>query len=269
MHAMEFISKSVLRSLRKPASASHKGQNGILLVVGGSGKYHGAPLLAIKAASRIVDLVYFHSPASLNRDVLAKMKSKSDCFISVPRSGLAEAAGKADCILVGNGLDLNSSNKVLVNTLVRHARGTKIVLDAGALHLVEKSLLGPNTLVTPHALEFKALFGVDASPAEALEQARKHNCVVLLKQRYCYCTDGRVLEKNGNGNEGLTKGGTGDVLAGLCAAFACKNPLLLSARAAAFANGFAGDMLKKTKGVYYNADDLVDEIPLALEKLGG
>jgi len=45
--------------------------------------------------------------------------------------------------------------------------------------------------------------------------------------------------------------------------------LLLSAAAAAFANGFAGDRLKKRKGVYYDADDLVGEIPLALKKLGG
>ncbi len=66
----------------------------------------------------------------------------------------------------------------------------------------------------------------------------------------------------------LATAGTGDVLAGIAAAFACKNPLLLSAEAAAFANGFAGDCLKKRKGVYYDADDLVGEIPFALKNLG-
>ncbi len=266
MENARIIGSQVLRRLRKPAPESRKGENGILLVVGGSGKYHGAPLLAIKTASRVVDLVYFHSPASLNHGVLGRMKSESNCFITLDRRDLLEAAGKSDCILVGNGLELNSRNKVLVNTLLRHFRGKKFVLDAGALHLVESSLLGANTLVTPHSLEFKALFGVEASPEEAKRQAAKRGCVILLKQRFCYCTDGKSISRNANGNEGMTKGGTGDVLAGLCAAFACKNPLLLSAEAAAFANGLAGDMLEKERGVYYNADDLAGAIPLALKK---
>ncbi len=63
---MDVVSRTTVRKLYFPKAGSHKGQNGILLVIGGSEKYHGAPLLAIKAASRIVDLVYFHSPASLS-----------------------------------------------------------------------------------------------------------------------------------------------------------------------------------------------------------
>lgn len=267
---MQVISRKTFgRELFHPKPGSHKGQNGVLLVIGGSEKYHGAPMLAIKAASRIVDLVYFHSPVALNHDVLAKIKSKSDCFITIPKSDLLSVAEKSDCILIGNGLELSSRNKILVNTLLRHFRQKKFVLDAGALHLVEKNLLGPNVLITPHPLEFEALFGKSASPQEALKQAKKHHCVILLKQRYCYCTDGRSLLQSKNGNQGMTKGGTGDVLAGVCAALACKNPLLLAASVASFVNGRAGDRLFVRKSVYYNADDLAEEIPFALKELRG
>lgn len=266
---MKIVGKSVVGKLSRPSSKSHKGQNGLLLVVGGSGKYHGAPLLAVKAASRIVDLVYFHSPEKLNHKILALMKSKSDCFIALERKDLLSTAEKADCILIGNGLEADSDNKTLVNSLLRKFPGKKFVLDAGALHLVDKKLLGKNVLVTPHVLEFKALFGVAATPEEAKRQARKHNCVVLLKKTFCFISDGKSLVRNSNGNAGMTKGGTGDVLAGLCSAFACTNGLFLSAQAAAFVNGFSGDRLKRRKNVYYNADDLAGEIPFALKELGG
>ncbi|MEM4255535.1 MAG: NAD(P)H-hydrate dehydratase [Candidatus Norongarragalinales archaeon] len=266
---MAEIKRRVIQKLFTPAKNSHKGQNGVLFVIGGSEKYHGAPLLAIKAASRIVDLVYFHSPAVLNHAVLVAIKRKSDCFIAVPGEEVFGAAEKCDCLLVGNGLELNGENKVLVNMLLKMFPQKKFVLDAGALHLVERKFLGPNVLVTPHPLEFKALFGAEASPLEAKRQAAKYGCVVLLKKIFCFVTDGKTLFQNKNGNQGMTKGGTGDVLAGLAAAFACKNSLLLSAQAAAFLNGFAADRLKKRKGIYYNADDLVEEIPFVLKQLKG
>ncbi|MFH0835906.1 MAG: hypothetical protein V1834_01975, partial [Candidatus Micrarchaeota archaeon] len=63
---MPKITRAAVRSLSQPKAASHKGQNGVLTVVGGSNKYHGASILAMKAASRFVDLVYFYSPAKLN-----------------------------------------------------------------------------------------------------------------------------------------------------------------------------------------------------------
>ena len=265
---MEFIRETIVKKLFAPKPPSHKGQNGLLCVVGGSKKYHGAPLLAIKAASRIVDLVFFYSPARLNYGVLAKMKAGSNCFITLEREKeLEEWIEKSDCILVGNGLEINAGNKKLVNGLLRKFPRKKFVLDAGALRMVDKKLLGRNVLVTPHPLEFKALFGVNASPEEAKRQAGKWNCIVLLKQRWCFVTDGKRVGRNNNGNEGMTKGGTGDVLAGLCAALACKNDLFLAAQAAAFVNGRAGDALKKAKSVYYNADDLAEEIPFALARV--
>ncbi|MFH0923031.1 MAG: NAD(P)H-hydrate dehydratase, partial [Candidatus Micrarchaeota archaeon] len=142
---MEKIVSSVLSELYKPAPYSHKGQNGILCVISGSEKYHGAPLLAIKAASRFVDLIYFHSPAKLNEKILLSMKSKSNCFITIPQAELFKTMERGDCVLIGNGLELNVANKRLVNdVLKRFAKTKKIILDAGALRMADKKLFTKN-----------------------------------------------------------------------------------------------------------------------------
>jgi len=59
----------------------------------------------------------------------------------------------------------------------------------------------------------------------------------------------------------MTKGGTGDTLAGLIAALYCKNKAWLAACAGVYINGLAGDQLYKKVGPYFNTSDLADEIP--------
>jgi len=69
------------------------------------------------------------------------------------------------------------------------------------------------------------------------------------------------------GNQGMTKGGTGDVLAGLVAALYCKNEAFLAASAASFINKKAGEDLAEKMGIYFNASDLADQIPKTMERL--
>ena len=77
--------------------------------------------------------------------------------------------------------------------------------------------------------------------------------VIIFKDKIYY---------NKTGNAGMTKGGTGDVLAGLCAGFLAQSKdLLQSAINAAYFNGLIGDiLLKKKKGFTYLASDMVEEI---------
>jgi len=257
---VETVSISVLKKLARPSPSSRKGDNGVLLVVGGSAKYHGAPLYAVEAASRFVDLVFFHSPAAEHRALLLEMRKKSREFIWTDARDLDATAKRADCILLGNGMGVSFRTKRVVNGLLRKHGNKKFVLDADALKVADKKLFNGRVMVTPHAGEFKALFGVAASADEAKKQAAKWKCVVLLKGKTDIISDGKLTMKNVTGNAGMTKGGTGDVLAGLAAALACKNGLFLSACAAAYLNGAAGDRLFKRFGFRYNASDLAEEI---------
>lgn len=247
----EKIGIGEVKVLYKPPEKSHKGDNGKLLIIGGSKMFHGAPILAAKIASKIVDLVYFSSIPE-NNELIKKMKSKLCEFIVVPRDEIFDFVKKVDAVLIGPGMRANEETKEITNQLLKRFSNKKFILDAGALHVVDKKLLNENCIITPHKREFEML---------KIKMDKKHKCIIILKGKKDYISNGKETKINTTGNAGMTKGGTGDVLAGLVAALSCKNDLFLSACAGAFINGLAGDRLKKKASYYYNASDLINEIP--------
>ena len=262
----KIIDSKVVKSLYQPPVGSHKGQNGVVLIIGGSEKFHGAPIFAAKVASKIVDLVYFSSVPE-NNELIKNMKSKLCDFIAVPRSKVFEAAEKADAVLLGPGLGVSEETKQLTNDLLKKFPTKKFILDADAFADLDKNLLGKKCVVTPHKEEFRELFGIEASRQAVFEMAKKYGCVVVLKGVEDYVSDGEELRVNTTGNAGMTKGGTGDVLAGLIAALATKNDLFLAACAGVFINGSAGDRLKERVSYYFNASDLIEEIPRTIKQI--
>ena len=97
--------------------------------------------------------------------------------------------------------------------------------------------------------------------------AKKYNCVILLKgPTDVVCSKNKCVKIKG-GNAGMTKGGTGDVLAGLVASLYCKNDAFLSTCVGSYINKKAGESLFKKVGYYFNSSDLVDEIPKAMKEL--
>ena len=72
---MKDFNSGLLKQLYRPAKASHKGQNGKLLVIGGSELFHAAAFWTADVASRIVDLVHFSSPVMENNELM-RIKAK-------------------------------------------------------------------------------------------------------------------------------------------------------------------------------------------------
>ena len=264
-----------VKALYKPPADSHKGQNGQLMIIAGGEHYHGAPLLATKMASKIVDLVFFSSVPE-NSELVRKMRSKLCEFIVVParrsfgEGGPQDEVGKfikrCDAILLGPGMGMIEETKNITNRLLKKYPDKKFVLDADALKLVNPRLLGENCILTPHAGEFQVLFKIRATPQNVAKMAKKYGCVIVLKGPVDIICDGKGdCKKDYAGNAGLTKGGTGDVLAGLVAALACKNDLFLAACAGTFLLGLAGERLFKKVSYYYNPSDLILEIPKVMK----
>ncbi|MDD4351788.1 MAG: NAD(P)H-hydrate dehydratase [Candidatus Gracilibacteria bacterium] len=249
-----------VKSLQRPQAKSHKGDNGKLLILGGSAKYHGAPLLAAKIASKIVDLVYFSSTEG-NTQLLQKMKSKLCEFIAVPQAEILETAKKVDAILIGPGMKVDKKLTALIKKLPK----IPIVLDAGALVTSHLPLITSHYILTPHQQEFKRLFGLSATKENLREMAKKYNCTIVLKGPIDYVANAEKLKLNRTGNAGMTKGGTGDVLAGLIASLACKNEPFLAASAGVFLNGLAAQRLAKKVSTHFNASDLIEEIPRTMK----
>ena len=258
------ISASIFRRLYRPNANSRKRENGCLLIIAGSEKYHGSLFYALKSASRIVGLIYVLSTKE-NLRLVAKLKGQTASFIPVAKINEVET----DAILIGPGMGISSRTRRLVEQILNS--GKKAVLDADALSVLNDKLkekLNPNNILTPHHGEFERVFKLKPTAANLKTIAKKYHCHIVLKGQEDLLADseGNIISSK-MGNAGMAKGGSGDVLAGLTAAFLCKNSAELSAQAAVFATGSAGDELFKTRKYFYDSEDLGEQLPLTLAKL--
>lgn len=260
----KIIYASIFNRLYYPHSNSRKRENGRLLIIAGSGKYHGSLFYALKSASRVVGLIYVLSTKE-NLRLVTKLKSQTASFIPVAKIDEVEV----DAILIGPGMGISPRTRRLVQQVLDS--GKKAVLDADALSILDDKLkekLNLNNILTPHHGEFERTFKLKPTATNLKAVAKKYHCHIILKGQEDLLADPEgniVISKLGNA--GMAKGGSGDVLAGLVSAFFCKNSASLSAQAAVTATGSAGDELFKTRKYFYNSEDLGEQLPLTLAKL--
>ena len=262
-----------LQKLSTPDDASHKGQNGKLMLVGGSKLFHAASLWALTVASRLVDMVYYASVAE-NNEIVTQAKAEFRNGIVVPRDKIESYATEADVILIGPGLprpdgqeEGDDDTKALTERLFNAFPDKKWVIDGGSLQTIRPEQLPKQAILTPHQREFTGLFDLEPTTENAQHMAEKYGVVIVLKGEVDYvCSPDRSIEVHG-GNGGMTKGGTGDVLAGLIAALACTNDLFLAASAGSYLNKKAGESLAIRVGYAFNASDLAAELPSVMHRL--
>lgn len=269
---MEDFNSDLIKKLYKPSGDISKKENGQVTIIGGSSLFHGAPLLALKAASRIVGMIYFSSPEKSVGEVANKLKSKLFSFIWVPWEEIGEYIKKSDSVLIGpgfmryrsekegeNNLDDSSYKETeqITKELLTRFKDKKWVIDAGSLQLLKKEWIPNNAILTPNAKEYKMLFGEN----KILDSAKENNCIIVHKTAKAVVCSPEKCIQIANGNKGLIKGGTGDTQAGLTAALLAKNDPFLAASAATYIVKMAADKLFETRGTFYNADDLADKIP--------
>jgi hydroxyethylthiazole kinase-like uncharacterized protein yjeF len=269
--------ESELKMLFVPEGNSKNGQ---VTIIGGSSLFHGAPLFSLKVASRIVDMVFFASPEPGLKEVSDNLKSDLLSFIWVPWTEVDDYVEKSDSVLIGPGFmryrtekderefpdgtdEASEFTKNITYGLLKKFPDKKWVIDAGSLQVMEADMIPGNSIITPNKGEYERLFG-DMDVSDASE---KYKCTILLKGlKDLVSSKGKTVSIEG-GNAGLSKGGTGDTLAGLVAALYTKNNAYLSASAASYVLKRSGDELFKSVGTNFNADDLSDMVPQILKEL--
>lgn len=274
---MKFVTQEDIKKIQVPAANSHKGQNGRLLIIGGSDLFHAASLWALVTASRIVDLVHYASTPE-NNALVARLKEEFRNGIVIPRSEIDDYIEEDDAILIGPGMTRDAETKELTDRLLTKHPKKQWVIDAGALQMMDLSRIPKGAILTPHHQEFTLLcdkiqdlgckiYDLKTEEERVQAFAKQYNCTVLLKGQKDIASNGdetRVIE---GGNAGMTKGGTGDVLAGLIGALACKNDPFVATLAGSFINKKAGDALHEKVGPYFNATDLSTQIPVTMKEL--
>jgi NAD(P)H-hydrate epimerase len=274
------ISPKLIKQLVLPRSlTSRKGDNGIVLVAGGSRYYHGAPVLASMAALRSgSDLVYTAVPHS----IISAVRSFSPAIIALPlpddkltvgsANRLAAMIPKhADSAAIGMGMSVEPEGIIALIKKLKEVR-TKILLDASALiPQVLSEISSTGTIVTPHAGEHKRLFGNDPGTTKkemvsnVRKLAKKHGITLVLKGWQNIISDGdrtAIIERT---TPAMTVGGTGDVLSGLAAGLLAKmRKSFDAALIGVYFNGLAGDLSFKHRGLHIIATDLLDHLPTVM-----
>ncbi|MBI2572880.1 NAD(P)H-hydrate dehydratase [Candidatus Woesearchaeota archaeon] len=279
-----------LRKLMDRKKTSHKGENGHVLIIGGSEEYVGAVVLAGLAALRSgCDLVTVASPEkvawAINRyspDLLTQ-KIKVAFTVKLAKD-MVKQVEKYDAILIGNGITKHADK--FCQYFIRKSPKLKVI-DADALKGLSFKEFS-NSILTPHEKELEQML-INSNKEFLLPKLREANPkekaeILQGNLRYFLQNDNVLLVKgptdiiisknkiafNRTGNQGMTKAGTGDVLAGICAGFLAKSgDLFKSAVAASYINGYVADiLLKNKKGYSFIASDIVEDLGkvLAMDK---
>ena len=279
--AVKFVGPGEFVYYPIPGKDTHKGENGIVLIIGG-GPYTGAPALAGLSAYRIgVDLVHIATPAMSYYPIA----SYSPNFIVHRLSGdnlaerdldvLRKLSEKVDAVLIGPGAGDHRDAYFTIQSFVREC-DKPVVIDADGIGAVSKDLSvlkGKRGVITPHAMEFKTISGIslpedyEARSVSVREFAKTIGMTILLKGRIDVISDGDRVKLNRTGNAAMSVGGTGDVLAGQVAGLVSKGvDPFDAARISAFTNGFAGDLAFDELGFSLLATDVIDKIPAVLKR---
>ena len=276
------LSSSIIQNfIPARKSNSRKGDNGIVLVIGGSYIYHGAPVLSSLAALRCgTDLVYTCVP-KIN---VTPTRAISPNLIVIPLVDQKLTLGAVKKLVgalprnlhsatIGMGLAIQEKNSLLHLVKSLLDRDVRLSLDASALiPEVLPILAHKNVVVTPHAGEFKRLFGDIPSDSNieriklVEENALKYGITVLLKGPTDIISDGKITYLCEKNIPAMTVGGTGDVLSGLVAGLLSTNRNSLeSAAAASYISGLAGKEVQEKLGLHMTSMDLIDSIPAAMK----
>lgn len=247
---------------------SNKGTYGHVLLIAGSRGRSGAAALAGLAALRSgVGLCTVAVPDNALSDVLGHAPELMGIGLDddkplgpIHLEMLLEAAEGKDALVLGPGIARGKKTAQLIAHLLERFPGP-VVLDADGLNAVAgrlevlRAAQGPLVL-TPHPGEMARLCGLSVAEiqanrvAVARDFARAHRVVLVLKgaRTVVASPDGRA-RVNPTGNPGMSTGGTGDVLSGVCGAFLAQGLAPIDAASTAvYAHGLAGDLEQEWRG---------------------
>ncbi|MEN2999059.1 MAG: NAD(P)H-hydrate dehydratase [Acidilobaceae archaeon] len=270
---------------QRPKEA-YKGLGGKVLVIGGSAEYVGAPIIAARAAALAgADLVYLAAP----REISLGAALNSPHLVPITRGGVEEfkpvlekLKGKVHSVVLGPGLGYSDETIALVEHVSEALRGMNLVIDADALKVVaeRRPLLWSKAVLTPHRGEAGILLGEKVDPLSAdplglaKRVAERYGATAVVKAPLdAACSPEGKCRLNKTGHPSMATGGTGDMLAGIIAAFMARREALSlpvdplnSAAAALYVSGRAGEMAAEEFGENLTSVEVLEKVPKAIKE---
>ena len=269
---------------------AYKGDFGHVFILAGSECFMGAACLCSQSAMRSgAGLVTLGIPKSLQ--FIASLKLTEVMTLPLPETkqatlgekaekGIKAFLKKADCLLMGPGLSRHPDTQRLIRRVLTTC-DKPLCLDADALialagHLDILKSLKNRPVLTPHTGEMAHLLGISVKDVQnnrkkvAKEFALRYNTILVLKghQTIVASPEGKIYI-NKTGNPGMATAGSGDVLAGVLAAFLGQGIAAYQAAClAVYTHGLAGDMAARDMTeVSLIASDIIEYLPKAFKKI--
>ncbi len=256
----ELLDETIIGAIFKPRkSFANKGNFGHALLMAGSYGKIGAAVLGARACLRSgVGLLTCQVPVC-GYEILQSTVPEAMIMVDADEkihTGFTGDLGMYSAVGIGPGIGQDPRTAAFLGDVLQRYK-KPMVVDADALNILSThpdlfSFLPPYSILSPHPKEFERLFG--ASPDDfariemAREQARAHQCVIILKGHYTFVAmpDGKSYF-NSTGNAGMAKGGSGDVLTGILTALLSQSyPAGEAAVLGVYLHGLAGDLAARS-----------------------
>lgn len=268
--------QDVRDSLPPREAAGHKGAFGMSLLYAGTDAMPGSAVLAAIGAIRSGTGKLMIGTTPLVTSILAAHVPEAtylpDGLETLTTTG--ELPEKVSAIGIGPGLDDTAIIDQALEKILRS--DLPVVIDAGALYVNRDWSRNAPTILTPHPGEFSVLTGKSITDIQqnritlSSRFATENNVILILKGKDTVIAfpNGEV-RINPTGNNGLAKGGSGDVLTGMLTSFLSYDENIHSAvENAVYIHGLCADMWAETKSTRsMAASDFQTLLPEAFYRL--
>lgn len=279
---LELTRETALDFLPDRDPEGHKGNFGKLLLLCGSRGYTGAAYLAAMGALRggaglvflgVPESIYAIEAVKLTEAIVFPLPDENGALSRLAIPEIEKRLPAMDAVVIGPGLGQGPGALAALKTVLEKAK-CPVVVDADGINLLGKHmhlLRGRPypTVLTPHDGEYARLGGdLTANRVEdTVKMAQALGCVLVRKGHGSLITDGERCYRNPTGNPGMAVGGSGDVLAGLIAAFLGQGiPPLPAAACGCWFHGAAGDRCARELGQYgMLPTDMLEVLPRLLK----
>lgn len=248
---------------------SNKGTYGKVLCVGGSQNMSGAICMAAYSALKSgCGMITCAVPQSIRQTVATNILESMYLPLNevdghIAASSVEMLKGKIanySTIMIGCGITRAKD----IQVILRYLLDTKkpLLIDADGLYALKPLLKNykdrNDLIITPHLKEFSYLVGRDVK--EIIDDPMKHalafckkypKLVLVLKSETTLIVKDQKVYINTYGNNGLAKGGSGDVLAGMITGLYAQNDNALDAAVLGVSlHAYSADLLLKDETEY-------------------
>lgn len=274
--------------VRKPDS--HKGNYGRLLNIAGSKNMPGAAVISTLAALRSGAGIVTLASTDMVADIAAShfceatfLRCKADFNGQISMDSIRELAMmllKSSACLIGCGIGVSENTITILRTVLENST-SPIIIDADGINCLSRDINIIRTakvpvILTPHMGEMSRLTKKTVPEIKedafriARDFAKQWNVILVLKDASTIIAlPTGELYLNTTGNPGMARGGSGDMLAGMIAAFAAQGiEPSLAAAAAVYLHGLCGDKTAEKRSQYgMLPSDMIAELPLLFQSM--